>query len=223
LIFIKMKVVYYITLVFVANLIFACSNNEVKQEDNNPVQKETSKKTISPPKDIKIIDIQPYEGLSEDIVNYVYSELKKVCPKVNLLKVKPLPKRAYYKPRNRYRADTIIALQRDYTLEGHVTMGLTNKDISTDNGAIYDYGIMGLAFNNGKAGVASTFRLKKTKIKEQYFKVVIHELGHTQGLDHCPDIACLMTDANGKNNTDKEIGFCKKCKAHLVNKGWKLN
>jgi archaemetzincin len=218
-----MKIAYYIILIFIVNLLFACSNNEIKQEDNNQVKKEASKKTISPPKDIRIIDIQPYEGLSEDIVNYVYSELKKVCPKVNLLKVKPLPKRAYYKPRNRYRADTIIALQRDYTLDGHVTMGLTNKDISSDNGAIYDWGIMGLGFIDGKACVASTFRVSKTKTKEQYFKVAIHELGHTQGLDHCPDVTCLMTDANGKNNTDKEIGFCKKCKAHLVNRGWKLD
>ena len=218
-----MKIAYYIILVFVANLLLACTNNEVKQEDNNQVKKEASKKTISPPKDIKIIDIQPYNGLSEDIVDYVYTELKKVCPKVNLLKVKPLPKRAYYKPRNRYRADTIIALQRDYTLEGHVTMGLTNKDISSDKGAIYDFGIMGLAFNSGKAGVASTYRVSKTKTKEQYFKVVIHELGHTQGLDHCPDITCLMTDAKGKNTTDGEKGFCKKCKAHLVSRGWKLD
>jgi archaemetzincin len=218
-----MKVVYYITLVFVANILFACSNNEVKQEDNNQVKIEPSKKTISPPKDIKIIDIHPYDGLSEDIVNYVYSELRKVCPKVNLLKVKPLPKRAYYKPRNRYRADTIIALLRDITLEGHVTMGLTNKDISTDKGAIYDWGVMGLGFIDGKACVASTFRVSKTKTKEQYFKVAIHELGHTQGLEHCPDVTCLMTDANGKNTTDKENGFCKKCKAHLVNRGWKLD
>lgn len=218
-----MKVVYYLTLVFVANFLFACSNNEVKQEDNNQVKKEVSKKTISPPNDIKIIDIQAYEGLSEDIVNYVYSELKEVCPKINLLKVKPLPKRAYYKPRNRYRADTIIALLRDITLDGHVTMGLTNKDISTDKGAIYDFGIMGLAFNGGKAGVASTFRVSKTNIKEQYFKVAIHELGHTQGLEHCPDVTCLMTDAKGKNTTDGEKGFCKKCKAHLINRGWKLN
>ena len=218
-----MKIAYYIILCYILNMLFACSNNEVKQEDYNQIKKEGSKKTSFPPKDIKIIDIQPYEGLSEDIISYVYSELKKVCPKLNLLKVKPLPKRAYYKPRNRYRADTIIALLRDITLDGHVTMGLTNKDISTDKGAIYDWGVMGLGFIDGKACVASTFRVSKTKTKEQYFKVAIHELGHTQGLEHCPDVTCLMTDANGKNNTDKENGFCKKCKAHLITKGWKLD
>jgi archaemetzincin len=31
-----------------------------------------------------------------------------------------------------------------------------------------------------------------------------------------------MTDAKGKNNTDKEEGFCEKCKSFLVKKGWKL-
>ena len=215
-----------IVLLSILNLLFACSDtgnaNIDHAKNNKQLNKLQTQKTTTQLKDINIIDIQPYEGLSDEIVNYIYFELKKVYPKVNLLKVKDLPKRAYYKPRNRYRADTIIALQRDITLDGHVTMGLTHKDISTDNGAIYDWGIMGLAFNSGKAGVASTFRVSKTKTKEQYFKVVIHELGHTQGLDHCPDITCLMTDAKGKNTTDGEKGFCKKCKAHLINRGWKL-
>jgi archaemetzincin len=214
---------HYLILFCVINLLAGCTENGTKQETSNQVKEETTKKNTPIPKDIAIIDIQPYEGLSEDIVNYVYSELKKVCPEVNLLKVKVVPKRAFYKPRSRYRADTIIALLRDITLEGHVTIGLTNKDISTDKGAIYDWGVMGLGFLSGKACVASTFRVSKTKVKEQYFKVAIHELGHTQGLQHCPDLTCLMTDADGKNTTDKEIGFCKKCKAHLIKKGWKLD
>jgi archaemetzincin len=32
-----------------------------------------------------------------------------------------------------------------------------------------------------------------------------------------------MTDAEGKNKTDNESGFCDKCKLFLKGKGWKLN
>jgi hypothetical protein len=31
-----------------------------------------------------------------------------------------------------------------------------------------------------------------------------------------------MTDAKGKNNTDREKGFCARCKSFLEKKGWDL-
>ncbi len=216
-----------IVLLSIFSVVVECSDyvkiNDSSIENTISVKKEQAQKTITQPKDINVIDIQPYGDMSNEIINYIYAEVSKVCPKVNLLKVQALPEPAFYKPRNRYRADTIITLLRGITQKDHVTMGLTNKDISTDKGKFADWGVMGLGFLGGNACVASTFRVSKTKVKEQYFKVAIHELGHTQGLDHCPVLNCLMTDANGKNNTDKENGFCKKCKAHLINRGWKLN
>lgn len=167
------------------------------------------------------INIQPYEGLDKEITNYIFTELSKVYPKIKLLTYKAIPQRAYYKPRNRYKADTILAILNKTTADGEYTVALTNKDISTDNGpGIPDWGVMGLALIKGKPCVASTFRVSKTNVKQQYFKVVIHELGHTQGLSHCPDKTCIMTDAEGKNNTENEKGFCKKCEAVLKAKGF---
>jgi archaemetzincin len=58
---------------------------------------------------------------------------------------------------------------------------------------------------------------------EKLFKVAIHELGHTQGLKHCPVNDCLMRDAEGKDHLDEEKDFCKKCKAVLINAGWAFN
>ncbi len=169
-----------------------------------------------------IVIIQPFDGISDAQVNYIFNELKKVVPLVVLNPSIPLPSRAYYKPRNRYRADTLNLFLKERTKNGYVTIGLTNKDISTDNGNIVDWGVMGLAYMPGKSCTVSPFRLSTKNINDQYFKVAIHELGHTQGLPHCADIFCLMTDAKGKNNTDKEEGFCEKCKSFLVKKGWKL-
>ncbi len=204
----------------------SCSSADKKTEELNTINNETIVSADSTPKTKipkpTIIDIQPFEGIPENLINHVYSELCKIHPSVILHKSILLPKRAYYTPRNRYRADTLIYILRCATKEGHVTIGLTNKDISSDKGKITDYGIMGLGYQPGKSCVISTFRLSKKNLNEQYFKVAIHELGHTQGLPHCPDKTCLMTDAEGKNNTDKENGFCIKCKTYLIAKGWRL-
>jgi archaemetzincin len=169
-----------------------------------------------------IIDVQPFSDIPEKSVKYICDELRKVYPNVEVKKSISLPSTAYYKPRNRHRADSIIAFLSRNAIANHVTIGLTTKDISTTKGAIVDYGIMGLAYQPGSAGVVSCFRLSKTNTLEQFFKITIHELGHTQGLPHCPVKGCIMQDKEGKNKTPEEKGFCEACKTYLTSKGWKL-
>ena len=44
---------------------------------------------------------------------------------------------------------------------------------------------------------------------QTHFRMVttcIHEIGHTLGLEHCPDTACLMTDARGRASTRRTRG-----------------
>ena len=214
----------------VAFFLIQCSN-DTKSSNSQLITKTVSEKKVilktSNPKVVKpkqrtIIDIQPYAEIPDNLVNYVYKELCKIYPNVNLLNRIPLPQRAYYVPRNRYRADSLIDILKSNTKDGHVTIGLTCKDISSEKGSIKDYGIMGLGFQPGKSCVVSPFRLSKNNLNDQFFKVAIHELGHTQGLDHCSDKTCIMTDANSKNTTENEIGFCKKCNAFLKEKGWRI-
>ena len=99
---------------------------------------------------------------------------------------------------------------------------MTSKDISTTKDKIKDWGIMGLGFCPGNSCIASTFRLNKSEIYTQFFKVAIHELGHTQGLQHCIVKTCFMRDAEGKNHTNEEKEFCSDCKEILINAGWDL-
>lgn len=195
-------------LILMLLLFSACNHSENKKRVKN-----------TPP---ITIEIQPFSDVSEAQLNYVYSELKKIYPIIILKKAIELPKQAYYKERNRYRADTIIRMFNHITPSNHITIVLTNKDISSTKGTINDYGIMGLGYCPGKACVASTFRLNKENNLAQFFKVAIHELGHTQGLPHCPVKTCFMRDAEGKNFTNEEKEFCLKCKTHLISKGWAL-
>jgi archaemetzincin len=167
--------------------------------------------------------IQPFKDINQDTVVKIAEEIKNVYPNVKVLNAIDFPANTYYKERNRYRADSIIKFLNNKTKEGFVVIGLTSKDISATRGKIKDFGIMGLGYRPGKACVASNFRLSKENRDEQFYKIAIHELGHTQGLPHCPEKMCFMRDAEGKNPTNEETDFCKKCKTFLINKNWKFN
>lgn len=174
-------------------------------------------------KECTTIDIQPFSDLNPQYSTYVYEQLKKNYPNVRLLNAIDLPSNAYIHNRNRYRADTLIRILKSYTVDKHVTIGLTSRDISSSKGKHNDWGVMGLGYCPGKACVASTYRLDKRNRKQQFFKVSIHELGHTLGLNHCTIRWCYMRDANGKNPINEEHNFCSNCKKILQEKGWVLN
>ncbi len=197
--------IYRYSLLIVLFFVFSCSNN-TEEKQAQPI----------------IIDIQPFSDISAEQLKFVYDELHVVYPKILIKKPIDLPEMAYYKARNRYRADSIIKFLRKQTQEGHLIIALTNKDISWTKGKVNDYGIMGLGLCPGSVCVASSFRVSKTDHWSQFFKVAIHELGHTQGLPHCPVKTCFMRDAEGGNPTNEETGFCSKCKAHLIARGWAL-
>ena len=187
--------------------LFACKQNEAsKNLKTEQVQ----------------IVIQPFDDLDKSMSDYVFKRIQEVYPKVILSEKVPLPSQAFYEPRNRFKADSILKYFNRLPTTNKVFIGLTSKDISTRKGKVDDFGVMGLVNCPGKSCVASTFRLAKNNKKEQLFKVAIHELGHTQGLPHCKKKYCFMRDAEGKNPTNEEKEFCEKCKLHLIGKGFQL-
>lgn len=183
---------------------------------------EKSKENVAKNEEAVTILVQPFKDISPKQLIEISDGIKKIYPKIKILEPIDFPENSYYEPRNRYRADSIIKYLRTKTPENCVTLGLTNKDISATKGKIADFGIMGLGYRPGNACVASTFRLNAETKSEQFYKVAIHELGHTQGLKHCPDKTCFMRDAEGKNPTDEEKDFCKNCKKVLKQKHWKI-
>lgn len=170
-----------------------------------------------------ILDIQPFDDLPESYLNYVDSGLTEIFTDIRILEAIPMPTSALNYNKTRHRADSLIRYLSSLTPAGHVTLGLTTKDISTTKGKIADWGVMGLGWCPGNSCIASSFRLKTGKKTIQLFKVAIHELGHTQGLPHCPVDSCYMRDAEGKNHTDEETCFCGSCKKRLIEAGWILN
>lgn len=174
------------------------------------------------PSSAKTIIIQPLGDFDPGLSQTILKQVRQINAKTYLHRAVALPHAAYYPVRNRYRADSIIRILRNRSGSDTVWIAITHKDISTTKGDIADWGVMGLGFRPGNACVASTFRLSKSKVESQFFKVALHELGHTQGLEHCPEKTCYMRDAEGGNPTDEETGFCPSCKAFLIRKGWQL-
>ena len=137
--------------------------------------------------------------------------------KAVILSPQQLPAFAFYKPRQRYKADSLLKFQICLLPQGCETViGLTQKDISTGNP---EWGIFGLGYQPGNACVISVYRLKGStyrQYEERFIKVLLHELGHNSGLPHCTyHEQCLMNDAKGTiAEVDKEkkwlCGNCRK-------------
>ena len=138
-----------------------------------------------------------------------------------------LPGYAYLKERNRYSADSILRYLEKLNIQQYkFIVGLTSKDISTRMGTNPSWGIFGLGTLSAKGCVISSFRLKRNAspslLITRMQKIVLHEIGHNHGLNHCVSpFPCFMKAANGKiSEVDTEpMDMCKECRktAKLTN------
>jgi len=81
--------------------------------------------------------------------------------------------------------------------------------------------VFGEAQLDGRAAVVSTYRLDNTHyglpgneplLLERLTKEAVHELGHTYGLIHCADTACVMHSSTYVEDIDvKSSQFCSAC------------
>jgi predicted Zn-dependent protease len=89
----------------------------------------------------------------------------------------------------------------------------------TQNG-IFDYQTTGLHRVDGladgipgKCAIISTvgLALYGKEFNDYLINVILHEIGHIYGLEHCPDGNCVMIESGDPQNNH----LCKKCKALL--------
>ncbi len=167
------------------------------------------------------------EGVSATELELVSRSLRAFyAVSVETLPTEPVPRAAYYPPRARYRAERLLDyLERRVPEKAFRLIGLTAVDISTSKGPYVDWGILGLANLDGSVCVLSSFRCARgakspRHARERFAKTAVHELGHTFGLDHCPNAGCLMRDGNGTVlTTDSEKDLCSACTAKLSARG----
>ena len=78
--------------------------------------------------------------------------------------------------------------------------------------------VFGVAKIGGSLALVFTKRLRgeQTLYRTRILKEVLHELGHSFSLDHCPDPKCVMYFSNTITDTDRKgPGFCERCTAKL--------
>ncbi|MGM9802727.1 MAG: matrixin family metalloprotease [Muribaculaceae bacterium] len=162
--------------------------------------------------------------VNRKLLSAIIDSLQSHYPKCKFVGNIALPDSAITTKRNdhrRYRADRLNKELAKHKTDTNIVIGFTQADIGLDNfrGRAHS-GIMGLASGYG-TGVA-VFSSYRPNGNRQLFSVMLHELGHAQGLRHCHDENCLMQDAKGGNPFSKTNVFCDKCKNYMQSRHWKL-
>lgn len=138
-------------------------------------------------------------GMVKRVIPYISKEYDNA--QITLLAKVEMPSFAYFKPRNRWRAEKILAFLDSVPFKAAKIVGLTALDLSTTKDSYPDWGVFGYGWIGGKSCVCSIYRLKNKDTREQFDirlrKLIIHELGHTYGLDHCAWPQCVMADYKG--------------------------
>lgn len=134
-----------------------------------------------------------------------------------------IPNAAYDAKRMQYQSVEIMKmLAQSAPLDATRILGVTEVDLAIPMLSF----LFGQAQLDGPVAVVSLCRLhqefyglpaQESLLRERTVKEVLHEMGHTFGLVHCPDPACAMSLATHIKFVDaKAEQYCSRCGLQLV-------
>jgi len=207
-----MKSVIFRALIFL--VILGCSTNEFQYKGEK--QEARSKQEKICLLAINKVDSTLLEKLSTDLEKIFGQKIKVSQISLDL-------EFAYNPERKQYYSSAILEKLRNAGSEvGERVLGLVDVDLYVPD----------LNFVFGEADVVEKMAVISTKrLRQEYYglpkdeellldrtiKESVHELGHTYGLEHCPDSNCVMYFSNSLQDTDfKSSSFCESCKRKLM-------
>ncbi|MBN1206526.1 MAG: hypothetical protein JXB05_16690 [Myxococcaceae bacterium] len=174
----------------------------------------------------RVVAIVPLGAVKQEYLDRVAREIQaRLEVQVRIEPRRELPAGAFYTPRKRWRAEKLLeAIDASPPAGAWKVVAVTEAEISTTKGDIFDWGVAGLGSIGGPSCVVSTHIYKKhSKTREALLRrlgdLAIHELGHTLGFDHCETKACVMADAKGKAITSADASsgqYCAQCLERLL-------
>lgn len=167
-----------------------------------------------------LVDIVPIGDVPAQVKREASAALRSVYDlDVTVHDEQSIPEGAFDRGRNQYRAEEFIELASRVG-SGDKNIGITPQDLFYRR---RNY-VFGLAYLNGNGSVISTYRLQTssdggitTKPQSEVFadrvrKEVVHEIGHTFGLEHCDNSKCVMSFSPTVREVDvKEENLCGTC------------
>jgi len=170
------------------------------------------------------ITLKPIGDIDNNMLEELEERLKQTfgCPVEIALADYSLEK-AYDSRRKQYLATKLISqLKKAGVAKGEKVLGIVDVDLYAP----------GLNFIFGQADIAAgTSIISLCRLRQEYYgsasddvlfldratKEAVHELGHTFGLEHCPNEKCVMHFSNSLADTDwKQAAFCSRCRPKLI-------